>query len=202
MNFDNFDFSLFASLDSKATYNFLDMPAVIDYMTRYSKQSAAREYYIGFLSAERRHAKLCYIRASVSDMMKLARLSHTSEGLPVLRLDFNMAQRALLEKFACVLAYNGKEAMKETGAANEGFGFENLLASKFANTLQRAPKGISSQHGDDFFIDVPNSARVWFGCKFANGARVELTEASENAFANLYGENPWHTIYAYKGIEQ
>lgn len=201
MTMDNFNFSLFASLDEKAAYNFYDMPAIADYVARYMRQSAAKEYYIGFLSAERRHAKLCYIRVSVSDMMKLARLSHTSEGLPVLRLDFNMAQRAILEKFASVLAYNGKQAMSETNAKNEGFGFENLLALKFSNTLQRAPKGISSQHGDDFFLDIPNSARVWFGCKFANGARIELTDASETAFVSLYGENPWYTIFEYKGIQ-
>ena len=112
-----------------------------------------------------------------------------------------MAQRAILEKYASIIAYSGKEAMAATEEKNEGMQFEELLSRKFSSTLTRAKRGISSKHGDDFYIDIPNSARVWLGCKFANGARVELTDASESAFTELYGENPWYTIFEYKGIK-
>ena len=166
--------------------------AVELYRNMYLDESAAASYIVGFVGAGGRGAPIFYAMLGTADMLSLCTLSHSSEGQPIFRLDFSKMQREVLKGAFSVLCYNGKHALDDMkaqhGIKNAGKAFEMLIAEKFP-TFEHIGNGADTHiHGDDF--RTPSG--TFIGCKFADGARVMLSDEKQSAFENAYGMNPWH----------
>lgn len=162
------------------------------YRNMYLDESAAQSYFVGFIGAGGRGAPLYSAMLGTAEMLSLCTLSHSSEGQPIFRLDFTKMQREVLKGAFSVLCYNGKHALEDMktqyGVKNLGVAFERLIAEK-NKTLEHIESGADNHaHGDDF----KTSSGVFIGCKFADGARVMLSDEKQAAFENAYGMNPWH----------
>lgn len=178
--------------------------AVQTYFSRYSEESAAKTYVIGFLGSDgagrgvTRHAPLYYLTLPTEDMLILCVLSHTSEGRPIFRLALTAEQRKALKGFASVACHFGREKLNEwksvTGQSNDGVAFEHYFASLRSRTLEHMPKNICHGHGDDFRVRDGLDGRLttYIGCKFGTKASVRLTNDAQDAFETVWGLNPWH----------
>ena len=175
------------------------------YRNAYIDESAAKSYLVGFVGAGGRGAPLYYSLLSVEDMVSLATLSHTEKGQPIFRLDFSKMQREVLKGAFSVLCYNGQAAINEARKANkvqikhginagewrnanQGEAFEKLMEKQFPTFKHFEAGEDAHEHGDDFQTE----SGLFIGCKFADSARVMLSDKKQSAFENAYGMNPWH----------